>query len=288
MKIKIILFLSLFLFAGCLSKKVEIELKDETVYSISKEDKTACIFIKKINGIEVNEHTNFKDIGIECMAIDLSKPQFNSIANIYVNGDVITKVFDVQDIEKPSIKIKESELEIKKDSFINISELYQVQDNYDEHPEVKIEGFYNVNVPGRYLVKIIVVDSSKNQNQQDLILNVVEFTKEELAFKKMEEEKRAVEEKKKSEEQKQEQAIVSTPSINQENSRVEYSQNSRNVVSSNTIPVKKGQHKKFLFEDGYNMKNVYQACYDYLQSFGSGECVPLKNNNTYIGYEYNP
>lgn len=285
MKTRMILLFFLFLLVGCSTKKVDIELKDETVYSISKGLKTACMFIKKINGIEVNENTNFNDFGIECMEIDLSKPQFNSIANIYVNGDVITKVFNVQDIEKPNIKIKESELEIKKDSFININELYEVQDNYDEHPEVKVEGFYNVNVPGKYLIKIIAFDSSKNQNQQDLIINVVEFTKEELALKKVEEEKRLAEEKRKDEEAKKAKAVenIITPSYSSE-----HKTEPAITTSHPRESVKKGVYKKFLFTEGYNMETVYQACYNYLNSFGSGECVPLKNNNTYIGYEYNP
>lgn len=287
MKNKFFLIFSIFLLSACNQKKVDISLFTQQNYAITNDKKTSCMFIEKVNGVEVDETTNFNELGIECMPLDLSKPQFNSIANIYVNGDVITKVFNVQDIDKPNIKIKESELEIKKDSFININELYEVQDNYDEHPEVKIEGFYNVNVPCKYLIKIIAFDSSKNQNQQDLIINVVEFTKEEIAIKEAEE-KRAEEQKKKDEETKKQETIISNSSSeNKTNDSARY-ENNYNTTSPAVSFVKKGVYKQFLFTEGYNMETVYQACYNYLNSFGSGECIPLKNNNIYIGYEYNP
>lgn len=65
--------------------------------------------------------------------------------------------------------------------------------------------------------------------------------------------------------------------------------NSNNKNSSNskknTNQKNKPPNKDFLFTDGYNMKNVSQAAYEYLNSSGfAGECRPIKDDDgIYLG-----
>lgn len=65
--------------------------------------------------------------------------------------------------------------------------------------------------------------------------------------------------------------------------------NSNNKSSSNskknTNQKNKPPNKDFLFTDGYNMNNVSQAAYEYLNSSGfAGECRPIKDDDgIYLG-----
>lgn len=65
--------------------------------------------------------------------------------------------------------------------------------------------------------------------------------------------------------------------------------NSNNKSSSNskknTNQKNKPQNKDFLFKDGYNINNVSQAAYEYLNSSGfAGECRPIKDDDgIYLG-----
>ena len=65
--------------------------------------------------------------------------------------------------------------------------------------------------------------------------------------------------------------------------------NSNNKSSSNskknTNQKNKPPNKDFLFKDGYNINNVSQAAYEYLNSSGfAGECRPIKDDDgIYLG-----
>lgn len=56
---------------------------------------------------------------------------------------------------------------------------------------------------------------------------------------------------------------------------------SGNKKQKNNMPKTKSNkplNKDFLFKDGYNMENVYQAAREYLESIGhAGKCVPIKD-----------
>lgn len=44
--------------------------------------------------------------------------------------------------------------------------------------------------------------------------------------------------------------------------------------------------KQFLFKDGLNFNTAYEKCINFLKTVQVGMCVPLKNKNHYIGYQY--
>lgn len=57
------------------------------------------------------------------------------------------------------------------------------------------------------------------------------------------------------------------------------------IPKKNTNQKNKPPNKDFLFTDGYNMNNVSQAAYEYLNSSGfAGECRPIKDDDgIYLG-----
>ncbi len=273
-KIYGVLIFMLFILWGC-KQSIDIKVVAENNFSITTEAKTSCMFIETINNQAVTPNTNFEQYGIKCMPLDFSKPQYNATANIEVNGKIITKTFNILDLASPKITAQDK-YEIKKNTFINIKDLYSIDDNYDKNPEVNVEGFYNSQVVGEYLIKITAKDASNNTANKEIVINVVEFTQQELLAKKEAEAKQSAE--------KPQQAPQTSNRIVNRNSTT--TPTKKQIVP--VQPVKKGVYKTFLFTDGYTMKNVYQACYNHLISIGSGECTPLKKGDTYTGYEYKP
>ncbi len=59
----------------------------------------------------------------------------------------------------------------------DICNLVMYGDNYDKEPICTTDGEYDFNTPGSYKVKIIVTDSSKNMNNFNMTLNIIEPVK---------------------------------------------------------------------------------------------------------------
>lgn len=196
------------------------------------------------------------------------KKQLGKQVLIYkvIGKDQSTKIFSLEiemvDATAPTIFIKNQTLTYEYEQSIPtaFNDNIEVKDNYSfvDKISVKTELPATFNV-GENVVTVKACDEYTNCSQTQ--------------FKVVKKEKKV-----------EENNVVKNSSLSQ----------NKQPIKTPTIPPKPrtptptATSKKFLFTEGYNMKNVYQACYNHLISIGSGECIPLKKGDTYTGYEYKP
>ena len=148
--------------------------------------------LKIIDEIEVNEDVKLKELlgnDIELIGnyeIDTTKLGEQEIKVRYKNKIFTytdTIKITITDTEAPTIEVKD--LKIEKGTQIDITKDFQCIDNYDKNPNCYVEGTYNINEEGIYLLKYIGEDSSKNKAEKNFTLTVYE-TKQKIYEPKQE------------------------------------------------------------------------------------------------------
>lgn len=125
-------------------------------------------FIEKINGKIIEEET-----------IDTRKLGVKEVSFIYINEKQKkrrgTFKVEIEDTEKPLVWLS-NQYSIKVGSTIKLEDTIMCADNYDHSPICKIEGDYDLSVPGTYSLKYVATDNSKNTTEKSFKLNVYEPT----------------------------------------------------------------------------------------------------------------
>lgn len=169
------------------------------------------------------------------------------------------------DNEKPILELTIDHIDIEINQKLNYGDYIKVaKDNVDGDLKDKVM-FNKIDVSkvGTFEVVYYVFDSSNNMTQAILTINIKEPPKEV--------------------EEPQESNIL--PNKPEENNS-----SNKNPTNSNNKP-EQGNAKKepvvkyFMFEDGYNMGNVVEACASELKKSGSsGRCLPITDDNgIYLG-----
>lgn len=169
------------------------------------------------------------------------------------------------DNEKPILELTVDHIDIEINQELNYSDYIKVaKDNVDG--DLKDKVMFNkidVSKAGTFEVVYYVFDSSNNMTQAILTINIKEPPKD-------------VEEPQES----------NTPP----NKPEENNSSNKNPTNPNNKP-EQGNTKQepvvkyFMFEDGYNMGNVVEACASELKKSGrSGRCLPITDDNgIYLG-----
>lgn len=125
-------------------------------------------FISSINGkLLTNKKINTEKLGMQ------------EINFIYENEKGKKRIgilnIEVVDEEEPLIWLSGS-YNVKMGSNINLEEEILCADNYDNNPNCRIKGTYNLNEPGTYDLTYIATDSSNNEERVNFTLNVYNST----------------------------------------------------------------------------------------------------------------
>lgn len=228
---------------------------------------------KDYHAIEfIASHQNIEDIAWPTVKKELGKQVL-----IYkvVGKDKTTKVFSLEiemvDNTAPNIEIKNQELTFEYEENIptEFNSLFTVNDNFDGNEQLSIQVTPPTNyIVGENKVKIKACDYSENCTENEI--TVIKKEKKQAIVEKVES-----------------TTIPTTnypvPTQNQSQLIEEQSHRANQPIN------KPGAAKQFLFERGYNMSTVSDACENYLNQFNSGGCYPIKDaSGKIVGMEYRP
>lgn len=170
------------------------------------------------------------------------------------------------DNEKPVLELTVDNIDIEINQELDYKAYIKVaKDNVDGDLKDKVM-FNKIDVSkvGLFEVVYYVFDSSNNMTQAILTINIKEPPKQE--------------------EIQESNTIANQP---EENNSVNQTENSSslNEKSEQENTNKEPAVKYFMFEDGYNMGNVVEACASELKKSGrSGRCLPITDDNgIYLG-----
>lgn len=177
------------------------------------------------------------------------------------------EVMEQKDEESPILELTDTEIKIQVNNDIDYrSYIKSAIDEVDGDLKEKVQYSKIDNSKiGEYKILYYVFDSSNNVSQAFLKVIIEEPPKE-------------IEP-----EIKEEQTESSSKVENNNSSKVE--NEDTNPKQNTTIPPQKPSTKYFLFEDGYTINNVVDACAKELKSYGgSGRCEPITDENgIYLG-----
>ncbi len=172
----------------------------------------------------------------------------------------------IVDKTKPTIKLKKDILEFEVGEMGDISEYYEVKDNYDKAKNIKVEikGLDDLQKDkvGEYTLTIKATDRSKNTDKKTLLIKIKDTKKEQ--------EEKEAKEKAEAEQKASEEAEKSTS---------ESSSSSSNTTQQSQTTYSTPVTKDFLFSDGYDIETAPMACNSALDaSPRSGSCTPLQDS----------
>ena len=148
-----------------LLNRIDYRLKDSRVFEINTEPKTSELF----ESISSGELINGEDL-IETS--NLGRSTKTAIIKTRLgNEEPIEIEYEVVDTTKPAIE-GDAEFSIYVDESIDLISKFKFSDNSNQDIETKVEGDYDVAVPGKYNLKIIAKDQSNNETVKDIVLNV--------------------------------------------------------------------------------------------------------------------
>lgn len=151
-------------------KKEEISIYDDKIINDLIDEKNVAILNK-------NKKINTKKIGKQNIIIKYKyKKRTYKFKTYYL----------VKDITPPIFLSTKSNRYTKLNEEIDLCNEIVVADNYDKNPKCSIEGAYDINKLGKYLLKYKVKDSSNNFKTEDFILNVVENYEDNKSYTKTE------------------------------------------------------------------------------------------------------
>lgn len=261
---------------GCnKAQELSVDLKEESIEVNSFA--TTCAIVKSVNGFEIDSideesHTMVANSElINCSKVDSSKLGETMVE--YSKGDTKTyKIFTIVDRIAPTISAEESVIVEEGNNFFNLEALILVSDNFDENPSIEYEGNIDINKTGKYKVKVIAKDSSKNQAEAFVTVEVIEKEKEIV--------------------------IVEVPPANNggsvtPNPSKPGGTNDTKPSTQNPTPskpnVQRPNDKFFMYADGFNMDTGYKACVEYItkasQNGYGGTCSSVDQNGISKGYK---
>lgn len=178
LKNKILIFIPIIILISILSIRE---------YNHLKVKKAPKIVILKTKVVEVYKEVRLKDLiaSINGKLIDNKKIDTTSIGEQEIAFSYITNT-GVKVPYKIKIKVVDStpplisqidNYTLDVNSKVNLVEKFFCGDNYDKKPICKIEGNYDLTKPGTYPIKLIGIDSSKNQATKAINLIVKEKEK---------------------------------------------------------------------------------------------------------------
>ena len=148
-------------------------------------DNTGYTLIKNLK-IPVYSKVKVKDLIISIEGKVITNKTLNTerlgkqeVSFLYQNKDNEEKkglfTIEVVDDEKPLVWLSGS-YNVRVGSDIKLEKEILCADNYDNNPNCKIEGDYDLNTVGTYNLTYIATDSSNNEERIAFILNVYEPT----------------------------------------------------------------------------------------------------------------
>lgn len=277
------------LMIGCVPRKEKVEItfkKNNEIEVFSKVN--PCELVEELNKEKVNIDKNKLSIQhkkwlIECPLKINTEVLGTQTLKYKVSGKEFKYEIKIVDTTKPIINAK-NEYEVETgNKYFNVLKEVDIKDNYSKYIELGLNGKYDVNTEGKYEVEVVATDENQNQTKKKIIV----FVKPKQKEKEVVEVERVIHvvDNKKTvvPTQKNTQSAISTIPVKPERNNVQANQKKEVYLNKPKLP-----KKQFLFKDGYTFNNVFEACSNYLNQSGSGSCIPLKNGNVYIGYEYRP
>ena len=182
------------------------------------------------------------------------------------NIPIQNEVIEQKDDEAPILELTDAEIKIEVNSELDYKSFIKSvidKEDGDLKDKVQYSRIDNSKV-GEYKILYYVFDSSNNVSQAFLKVIIEEPPKE-------------------VEPEVNEETQIPPKIENNTSSKTEKEETKpqQNI----TIPSQKPSPKYFLFEDGYTINNVVDACAKELKSYGgSGRCEPITNENgIYLG-----
>lgn len=190
--------------------------------------------------------------------------QDNQSKNIPVQNEVIEQKED----ETPILELTDTEIKIQVNSELDYnSYIKSVIDKEDGDLKDKVQySKIDTSKIGEYKILYYVFDSSNNDSQAFLKVIIEDVPKE-------------------VEPEIKEEPVVSPPKIENNNNSSKQEKEESKPQQNTTVPSQKPSPKYFLFEDGYTINNVVDACAKELKSYGgSGRCEPITDETgIYLG-----
>lgn len=176
------------------------------------------------------------------------------------------EVIEQKDDEAPILELTDTEIKIEVKSELDYNSFIKsVIDKEDGDLKDKVEySKIDNSKVGEYKILYYVFDSSNNVSQAFLKVIIEEPPKEVEPDVKEE---------------------TPTPPKIENNNPPKNEKEETKPQQNTTIPSQKPSPKYFLFEDGYTINNVVDACAKELKSYGgSGRCEPITDENgIYLG-----
>ena len=190
--------------------------------------------------------------------------QENQPKNIPVQNEVI----DQKEDEAPILELTDTEIKIQVNSELDYNSYIKIViDKEDGDLKDKVQySKIDTSKIGEYKILYYVFDSSNNDSQAFLKVIIEDVPKE-------------------AEPEIKEEPVVSPPKIENNNNSSKQEKEESKPQQNTTVPSQKPSPKYFLFEDGYTINNVVDACAKELKSYGgSGRCEPITDENgIYLG-----
>lgn len=178
------------------------------------------------------------------------------------------EVIEQKDDEAPILELTDAEIKIEVNSELDYkSFIKSVIDKEDGDLKDKVQySKIDTSKIGEYKILYYVFDSSNNDSQAFLKVIIEDVPKEIQPEIK-------------------EEPVVSPPKIENNNNSSKQEKEESKPQQNTTVPSQKPSTKYFLFEEGYTINNVVDACAKELKSYGgSGRCEPITDENgIYLG-----
>lgn len=141
-------------------------------YMLSKKDLTVTevdvyksVTLKDLMGDDVEIQNNKK---IDTTKLGEQEIEIEYKSKIFLHKEKVK--IKVTDTEAPELDVKS--IEISKGDKLDVTNEFKCTDNYDKNPNCYVEGEYDVNTPGKYMLKYVGEDSSKNKSEKEFALFV--------------------------------------------------------------------------------------------------------------------
>lgn len=244
MKKVLSVLITLMLISGCSQKKnLEIEFDTDT-FEVHKK-KNTCELVSRVNGkpveeIESKNNTLLSNGNVvHCSVVDMETVGEKTV--IYeLDGIQTEKTFQLVDTTAPSIHFDQDSISVEEgNEYFKLLDVIKVTDNYDKDFYVGLDGAFDIHQAGEYHVKILAKDSSNNESEKSLVVNVKPKEKEVVT-------------------------VIEKETV--------YVQGHGGQSNTSPAPAPSTQkpsqgakpsNKDFLHSDGYNLNTAYSACLAY-------------------------
>ena len=271
MKRTFYLLITALLLVACKKNEVGIDIKLKDNVFEYREILNACEAVESINGNEVdnidseNNTLVSGEIVVSCGGSELNTLGEKLLVYKYNQNQSQEFVINILDTTAPVIEFDVEAIEVEiGNSYFDLHNLIEVNDNYDENVKLQVDGHYNLDEVGDYRLKLIAKDSSGNESQRDVVVKVLEKEKEVVTVV--------------------EEVPVYVEGGNSNNPPQSSGNNTKPTEPSNNNPnTPKPSSKTYMFEDGYTIQTAPKACSEdlnkaYYAGWG-GSCTAIYNES---------